>query len=391
MVHKIETVTARAKLKIRREPYWQRISKGFHVGFRKMSVDSSGTWLLRLAGGNGKEVEHSLGTLDGCPAHRRFDHAVELAREWAARGDTAGVDTRQPIYTVMDACDGYVSRIRELKGAKPADDLGARYRRWVRSDPIHTVPLPELTPKHLDDFRRRLIASPVRVGKASNLRERSKDSVNRDMAALRAALNRALADRMVTSDFAWREPLKAYKNVSKRRGLYLDREQRRNFINHAPDDLAAFLRGLSILPLRPGALAALTVENFDRRLHVLKIGTDKSGAERKIKMPPTTAKLFERVSIDRPPAAPLLARADGQAWNKDAWKKPIKEAAHSAGLPIGTTAYTLRHSVITDLVHDGLDLLTVAQLSGTSVAMIQKHYGHLRSEVTTEALGRLAL
>ena len=45
----------------------------------------------------------------------------------------------------------------------------------------------------------------------------------------------------------------------------------------------------------------------------------------------------------------------------------------------------------TDLVHDGLDLLTVAQLSGTSVAMIEKHYGHLRSEVATEALARLAL
>jgi integrase len=139
----------------------------------------------------------------------------------------------------------------------------------------------------MDDFRRRLIASPVRVDKAGKLRERSKDSVNRDMAALRAALNRALADRMVTSDFAWRDPLKAYKNVSKRRGLYLDREQRRNFICHAPEHLAAFLKGLSILPLRPGALAALTVQDFDCRLHVLKIGTDKSGADRNIKVPPT--------------------------------------------------------------------------------------------------------
>ena len=46
----------------------------------------------------------------------------------------------------------------------------------------------------------------------------------------------------------------------------------------------------------------------------------------------------------------------------------------------------MRHSVISDLVHDGLDLLTVAQISGTSVAMIERHYGHLRGEV---AAGRL--
>jgi hypothetical protein len=48
--------------------------------------------------------------------------------------------------------------------------------------------------------------------------------------------------------------------------------------------------------------------------------------------------------------------------------------------------YTMRHSVISDLVHDGLDLLTVAQISGTSVAMIERHYGHLRGDV---AAGRL--
>lgn len=59
--------------------------------------------------------------------------------------------------------------------------------------------------------------------------------------------------------------------------------------------------------------------------------------------------------------------------------------------PDGTTACTLRHSVISDLVHDGLDLLTVAQMSGTRVAMIDRHYGHLRSEVAASALAKLAL
>lgn len=194
-----------------------------------------------------------------------------------------------------------------------------------------------------------------------------------------------------TTDFAWREPLKAFKNVSKRRGLYLDREQRRNFIKNAPGDLAAFLRGLSMLPLRPGALAALTVDDFDCRLSVIKIGKDKSGQDRKIKLPLKTARRFEEAARNRNPTAPLLARADGQAWNKDSWKWPLKDAAKKAGLPIGTTAYTLRHSVISDLVHGGLDLLTVAQISGTSVAMIEKHYGHLRSDVAADALAKLVL
>lgn len=69
----------------------------------------------------------------------------------------------------------------------------------------------------------------------------------------------------------------------------------------------------------------------------------------------------------------------------------MKAAATAAGLDAAVTAYTLRHSVITDLVTGGLDLLTVAQLSGTSVLMIEKHYGHHRAEHAAAALAGLAL
>ena len=56
---------------------------------------------------------------------------------------------------------------------------------------------------------------------------------------------------------------------------------------------------------------------------------------------------------------------------------PIKGAVNSANPPGAVAAYTLRHSVITDLIRVRLHALMVAQLSGTSVAMIERHYGHL--------------
>ena len=56
------------------------------------------------------------------------------------------------------------------------------------------------------------------------------------------------------------------------------------------------------------------------------------------------------------------------------------------------TIYTLRHSTITDLiVEHQLDTLTVAQLSGTSLLMIEKHYGHLNQKRASEALAKLAI
>jgi integrase len=91
------------------------------------------------------------------------------------------------------------------------------------------------------------------------------------------------------------------------------------------------------------------------------------------------------------PAAPMFARSGGREWNKDAWKHPVKDAVRAAKLPSGASAYTLRHSVITDLIRSGLPALTVAQLSGTSVAMVERHYGHLVRSDAEEALASLTI
>ena len=387
MASKIDTVSAREKLKPRRAPYWQRVAKGCFVGFRKMTSDTPGTWLARYRDDvSNRQLSHSLGTLVKYPPNERFDKACGLARDWFEHVGRGGSTERT---TVKQAGAAYVAHLRREKGDKPANDTEARFRRWLDPDPISAVELSKLTRQHVQAFRERLMSTPAIVGGVA--RERAKDTVNRDLTALRAALNRALADGKVTTDFAWREALKPIKNASRRRELYLDREQRRALIQHAPPDAAELLTALSLLPLRPGALAALTVADFDKRLNALRIVKDKAGGDRKLVLPSTTAAFFGERAKGKLPAAPLLCRADGVAWNKDSWKGPIKEAAAAAGLPAATTAYALRHSTITDLVTGGLDLLTVAQISGTSVAMIEKHYWALRNDVAASALAKLAL
>ena len=51
----------------------------------------------------------------------------------------------------------------------------------------------------------------------------------------------------------------------------------------------------------------------------------------------------------------------------------------------------MRHSTITDLVSAGLPLLTIAQISGTSAEMIERHYGHLASDAAVKALGPIPI
>jgi integrase len=386
MATKIDTVSSRDALVPRREPYWSKRSDGQFVGYRR-TVDSSGNWHARYRLKSGGQLTRGLGALDEYPAHERYSRAVALADEWFQHLSKGGTTTR---CTVLEACNAYVEHARQENGDAAAADLAGRYRRWVAEDPIGEIEISKLDRMDVKAYRQRLVKAPKKARDGSQV-ARSKDTVNRDMAAVRAALNLAYKDGAVTTDFAWREPLKAFKNASQRRSLYLDMEQRRAFIKAAPHDLATFLRCLCALPLRPGALAVLLVGDFDTRIGELKVAHDKHGSRRRIILPQQVAAVLIEAAKDKLSGAPLLSRSDGKAWNKDAWKDPIKEAAKAAGLPPEVTAYTLRHSVITDLVTGGLDLLTVAQISGTSVAMIENHYGHLRGDVAATALAKLVL
>jgi integrase len=138
-------------------------------------------------------------------------------------------------------------------------------------------------------------------------------------------------------------------------------------------------------------MAALTVADFDARTAELTIIKDKTGERRRILLPESAAELFARCAKGKKSNQPLFTRANGEAWDKNSWKIPIAAAVRAAELPANATAYTLRHSTITDLVTAGLPLLTIAQISGTSAEMIEKHYGHLVRHAAVEALAKLAI
>lgn len=371
----LSRVVARDRLRPRREPYWQRLSRGQFLGFRPSKVGGSGHWIAKFYDPNTRrKIYRALGDFGRLPPNERFTEAKREAERWfehvAVGGATKSV-------TVREACERY---------AQDRPDAARRFRQYVYGDPIAKVPLQKLTKAHVRDWRSRLQQMPTKDGKP-----RTPATVNRDLVPLKAALNAALEAGQVANALAWESVLRPHKGTDRPRELYLDRQQRRALLEYLPEDVAAFVRGLCLLPLRPGALAALKVGDFDQRHSELIVARDKAGHSRKILLPNEAAALLKEQARSKLPAAPLFARADGKAWNKDAWKYPIREAVKAAGLPAKTTAYTLRHSTITDLVAGGLDLLTVAQISGTSVRMIEKHYGHLQQRHAARALAGLAL
>ena len=390
--HSITTVKAREALKARLGPYWYRISKGCYLGFQKTSPTAQGTWIARYRDDEGREPRHSLGGLGQFPPSDRFDAAKAAAEEWFKHKGRGGTSEAR---TEGDVCAAYVQHLRDEGRENTAKDAEGRFRRWVYADSkLATTPVLKLTAKQVDDWRKKLrktLAIPQDKAKPAT-KPRSDSSLNRDMAVLKAALNLALENGDATSDHAWKAKLKPVKAADNRRDVYLDAKQRKRLIEKAPADLANLLRALCLLPLRPGAVAALNAGSFDKRLSTLVVGKDKAGNDRRITLPTTTAKFLAELAKNKLPAAPLLTRADGKRWDKDAWKGPIKDAVKAAKLAPTATAYALRHSTITDLIAlHKLPTLTVAQLSGTSVAMIERHYGHLLQDQARDALAGLAL
>lgn len=382
----LSRVKDREGLKPRREPHWQRLRPGCFIGYRPSAREGAGTWIARAYDEQERSYRlKALGDFGDKAPNERFAVAKLEAEEFAATVESGG-HVREAAETVADACRNY---------AKGKPDAEGRFRRHVYDDPIAIVKLAKLRRHHLLAWRKRLSERPAMVSRnkegEKRTRERSPSSTNRDMVVLRAALNKVLAPGAPGTEAAWQEALKPIRNADRQRTLYLDRQQRRKLLECVSEEAAGFVRALCLLPLRPGAVAGLNAGDFDKRTRELTIGNDKSGKPRRILLPVDAAALFAKQAKDKLPAAPLFTRANGKRWDRHSWKIPIGEAVRMAKLPEGTTAYTLRHSTITDLVTAGLPLLTIAQISDTSAEMIERHYGHLTGHQATEALAGLAL
>lgn len=379
---RIDTKTARDALKARREPYWHKVLVGLHLGYRKPEV-GEGTWIARMTEGGTKSY-HALGQFTDGPTKKdkAIDAAIEAARIWAGQVD-AGVEVHGT--TVAAACKAYVSRQRSEKGDANANDAEGRFKRLVYGKPIGRIALDKLTTVKVRVWRDEQL--PAKADEETE--RRAKDSINRNLATLKAALNMALADRLVVTDAGWKTVTK-FEDVGRRRELLLTPAQGKELLGACSDGLRELVQGLLLTALRPGELAAADVSDFDKKHGVLNIRKSKTKA-RIIPLSTAAVRFFTELTKDRVGKLPLVPDAYGARWGKDKWKKPFRDACREAELPSTTVVYNLRHAAISELLLGGMDIHTVAKIAGTSSEMIDKHYGHLCVERTRQALDAAGL
>ena len=86
-------------------------------------------------------------------------------------------------------------------------------------------------------------------------------------------------------------------------------------------------------------------------------------------------RFFEGIAAGKAPDALLLPKDDGGPWGKNHHIRPMQDAVEKAKLPRDCTIYALRHSHASQALLNGMNMQLLAENMGTSVGMIEKHYG----------------
>ena len=371
--HDITRVKGRAVLKPRNEPYWHKLSKGCYLGFRA----GPGTWVARWTDADTDYHYRSFG-------EGEYDEIKARAEIWF--GECRGGVPNS--VTVMDACKRYVANQRNVKGDTAADKSDGMFETIIYGTRFGQKKINEITTIDIEDWRDGLVT-----------KRRSQRTVNRLLSSLKAVLNFAFRRGLCPSDSVWRrvEKLKGEGSVEQSRVIKLTTQQRAALLAECDEDLANFVRALLYTGARPGALAAVTVKDFDasyRRLRWLSI---KGRGEAKAVQTPLSSDavaLFKQMAKGKLPMAPLLT-FKGQPWARIDWSLGIRAAVMNANkkitepedrLPTDTVAYTMRHCAIADRLEAGVSIGKVAHDVGTSVKMIEKHYAKFEREDVSDKL-----
>lgn len=277
---------------------------------------------------------------------------------------------------MADACRQYVEDRRSEKGAATAHDAEMRFKRTVYKTSFGDTVLAKVRTAHIKAWRDRLSLAPA--------------TSNRTLIALKAALNLAVVNRQVPTGAAqeWKD-VKPMPGAGKRRDLYLDLAQRRALLASSTGAARNLIQAAMLTGARPGELVKALRSQFDARTASMTF-TGKTGT-RNVPLSPPAVALFKRLAESKLPTARLFTRDDGQPWAHSDWDELVRDAAERAKLPAGVCLYTLRHSFITTAIQDGMNTLEVARLVGTSVVMIEKHYGHLVHNAARERLAKVKM
>jgi integrase len=395
------TRTARGNLPPRKRPYYRLILQGLHLGYYRGS--RTGSWSARRFIGAGRYQEIKLGTADDVAdadgvSVLSFGQAQEKARSWfLARGPGDAGGERPSPYTVSDALDDY-ERDYLRRGGKAIDRLRHSIDAHIRPA-LGQIEIERLSRIQIESWLEKLASTPARlrtaVGQAPRYRERDtstegirrrRESANRVLTVLKAALNFAYQHGKTHSKAAW-EPIRPYRDVAASKIRYLRDEECRRLIDACKIPFRSLVAGALLTGARYGELTMMRVGDFDSAAGTIHIPRSKSGRPRHIFLTEQGQEFFARLATQKSPDALLFTKKNGQAWGNTHQVRLMREASKIAGIETTISFHILRHTYASRLAMRGVALNVIAaQLGHSDTRMTERHYAHLAPSYIGQAI-----
>ena len=395
---RLESRTARARLKRGRQPHWQALSPGVHIGYQCWKGDAEGRWLLRryLGGGNTYRVM-GLGAADDAASadgQRVLDFEQARAKALAMVATPGGGKVHR--LTVRQALKNYTDYKRSL--GQPVGDVVSRGRAHILPV-LGDLIVSELEADTLRKWLAELASSPAqtrpKAGKPQYQKapqsdedaRRRRASANRVLTMLKACLNHAYDESHVAARDAWGRKLKPFRDVEVARLRYLTVAEAKRLVNASDPDFRPLVRAALETGCRYGELARLQVHDFNADAGTVTIRKSKSGKARHVILTGQGAEFFRRHCMGRAGSALMFTHSDGGGWKASEQGRPMDDANEHAKLKPPITFHGLRHTWASLSVMAGVPLMVVAKnLGHMDTRMVEKHYGHLAPSYIAEAI-----
>jgi integrase len=153
---------------------------------------------------------------------------------------------------------------------------------------------------------------------------------------------------------------------------------KQNYARRYVTSFRAVLLALRLSGCRPSEIINATIEDFDGSTWTIREHKNdkKSHRPRVVYLSPCLQTLTKIAARGRE-SGPIFLAAEGRPWKYSDLRKRFERLRDKTGISSKCVLYSFRHTWITDALIAGVDVATVAEMAGTSIEMIDRHYGHL--------------
>lgn len=395
------TRAARARLKQQgKKPHFKTLIPGkLHLGYRRKKKDEPGQWIVRRYKGKERYLIAPLGLADDFQypddTHLSFEDAQRAAHAYRFEE----TPQRRGGITVADAVKDYVEWMKVHR----ATGAGVEARAALHILPtLGRCKVSELTTRQLERWRDELATRPALLRPKASGKQNARPlpttedeirarraTANKIVTMLKAALNLAFRNDLVSNDTAWRR-LKPFAKVDAARPEFLTEAEAQRLLNAADKDSG--FRDLILAALHTGArfgeLCRLRVKDFAHGK--IAIHKSKTGKPRYVRLTDEGKEFFGQLAMGHEPEAIMLInRRHGREWHKSEQARPMREACLHAKIKPAVGIHALRHTYASLSIMNGVPMLVVARnLGHRDTRMIEHHYGHLTATYEDEAIAK---